>query len=579
MKKIICIITAALALACCTKEVANFDSQSIDDPSNEVITEGTKTVTFTAKLEVPEAPAHISRGTVATTGAFTWSDTDEIAVWTSSQKRTATATNISGSTADFTFTLEGSETISTGAIVVYPASLLTAAGVVTYPTAYSAAEAAKSNLALAAEVGGSTLSFKYLGAVIEATITDVPSIADAIEVTSTAVLTGAHTISFSEGVPSMATSSTAKTVTITPAAGSNTIVLPLPTAANDADETNDQSITYTVKFSSDELFTKTASKDIDRGEYFKMSDLTINPTVRFVGSLTSWDTPANYADAILTGASSSRSVTMTANGSENYYYYLVEYPGNGSAVSYEMRPSSDQSTAALSASETMYKNDSNYSSKVNAYGRYTFTFDYTTATNAVTLASSSDIAIYLVGSFQSPTSWALNEDTPLTMVNDHEGYKVMDVSASSSFKAYTNPFWGSAFPAADVTLDEANYYIMIANANACTLQGVYANGTSSEAASMVIKGTFNSWGDGLSMTQIDSSPFWYVDVNWGSETQFKFFKDGDTWMANGSGSFVSSGVSQTWSGDGNIIVPAGKYRIIGSEYQNVYGSFAILALD
>ena len=572
MKKIVYIITAVLALTYCTKEVAEVKDQMTENTSETTVVEESEeftTVTFKATLETSGAGANsaMARGSVETTGEFTWSGTDEIAVWTSSQKRIATATNISGSSAEFTFTLGAGETIATGAIVVYPASLLTAENIVTFPASYSAENAAKSNLALAAEVGGNTLQFKYLGGVIEATITDIPSIATAIEVTSNEVLTGAHTVSFSAGDPVIVPSSAAKKVTVTPVGGSNTIVLPLPTAANG------QTITYTVKYSDNVLFTKTATKNVARGDYFKMRNLTINPTVRMVGSLTSWDTPANYENAVLTGSGTSRSIVMTSNGDETFYYYLVEYPGNGTPVSYEMRPSADQSITALSANETMSKNDSSNSSKVNAYGRYTFTFDYTTGVNRVTTASSSDIAIYLVGSFQSPTQWSLNNDTPLTMVNSWEGYKVMDVAANSTFKAYTNPFWGSAFPGSDVKLETANYYLMVANAQATTLKGVYANATSSSASSMTLKGNFDSWGSGLAMTRIDSSPFWYVDVDWhDTGRQFKFVKNGSTWMAYGDGSYATSSASQGWT-DGNISVAAGKYRIIASEND---GRFAIL---
>lgn len=543
MKKYAYILAACAALVACAKEAVQ---EEFVNPSESNV----NTVTFKATIETP------TKGTVANNGAFTWNDTDEIAVWTSAQKRTATATSISGSTAEFTFTLGEGETISDGAIVVYPANLLTANATVTFPTAYTAAEAAASNLALAAEVDGSNLAFKYLGGVIEATITDVPSIASAIEVTSTSVLTGDHTVTFSAGVPSMATSSTAKTVTVTPTAGSNTIVLPLPTSANN------QGITFAVKQSSTELYSRTATKDVARAAYFKMSDLTINPDVYIIADFTDW----TYSSACtLTGSGTTRSATLVS-GNDKYYRYVLDF----GSVQVDMGPSSDGSTSLSESFVT-----SSNASKISSYGCYDFTFDYTTNLNSVS-ASATNPQIYLTGSFQA-SAWSLNSDTPLTMVNEAEGYKVMDISASSSLKAYTNPFWNAAFPSGNLGLDTANYYIIVANASSETLQGVYADATSSSASSMVVKGDFDSWGDGLSMTQVDASPFWYVDVDWDSETQFKFVKDSSTWMANG-GSYYSS-VSISWSGDGNVIVPSGKYRIIGSENQDTYGSFAILSLD
>lgn len=544
MKKYAYILAACAALVACAKEAVQEEFVS---PSESNV----NTVTFKATIEAP------TKGTVANNGDFTWNDTDEIAVWTSAQKRTATATSISGSTAEFTFTLGEGETISDGAIVVYPASLLTAAGTVTFPTEYTAADAAKSNLALAAKVDGSALGFKYLGGVIEATITDVPAFATAIEVTSTSVLTGEHTVSFTGADPTMATSSTAKKVTVTPAGGSNTIVLPLPTAANG------QAITFTVKKSDTELFSRTATKDVARGAYFKMANLTINPTVYIIANFTDWDYTNAYA---MTGVGTTKSATLVS-GVDKYYRYVVDF---GSAQ-VDMGPSSDGSTAL---SETFVAAAN--ASKITTYGCYDFTFDYTTNQNSVS-ASATKPQIYLTGTFQNPNAWQLNNDTPLTMVNNAKGYKVMNMAAGSEFKAYTNAFWNTAFPGKNVVLSSANYYIIIVNAEDETVQCVYADATSSEASSMTLKGSFDSWGSGLNMTQVDSSPFWYVDVNWASETQFKFFKDGTIWMANGGGCYTS--VSITWSGDGNVILPAGKYRIIGSENQGGTGSFAILSLD
>lgn len=543
MKKYAYILAACAALVACAKEAVQ---EEFVNPSESNV----NTVTFKATIEAP------TKGTVANNGAFTWNDTDEIAVWTSAQKRTATATSISGSTAEFTFTLGAGETIPSGAIVVYPASLLTAAGTVTFPTEYTAADAAKSNLALAAKVDGSALGFKYLGGVIEATITDVPAFATAIEVTSTSVLTGEHTVSFTGAYPTMASSSTAKKVTVTPAGGSNTIVLPLPTAANG------QAITFAVKKSDTELFSRTATKDVARGAYFKMANLTINPTVYIIANFTDWDYNNAYA---MTGVGTTKSATLVS-GVDKYYRYVVDF---GSAQ-VDMGPSSDGSTAL---SETFVA--ATNASKITTYGCYDFTFDYTTNQNSLS-ASATKPQIYLTGSFQA-SAWNLNNDTPLTMVNDAEGYKVMNVAAGTSFKAYTNAFWNTAFPSDDVVLGSANYYIIIANGEKETVQGVYADATSSSASSMTLKGSFDGWGAGLTMTKIDSSPFWYVDVDWASETQFKFVKNGSTWMANGKNCYTS--VSITWSGDGNVILPAGKYRIIGSENQDGNGSFAILSLD
>ena len=77
------------------------------------------------------------------------------------------------------------------------------------------------------------------------------------------------------------------------------------------------------------------------------------------------------------------------------------------------------------------------------------------------------------------------------------------------------------------------------------------------------------------MTQIGSTPFWYIDVDWTNATEFKFVKDGSDWLAYGDGSYATESAYQGWIG-GNIAIAAGKYRIIASEND---GRLAVLDME
>ena len=588
MKRIVFLISLTLLTVYCTKEANYNEINENDEPVVETTAVGTKTVTFTATVENDP----VTEGTVATDGAFTWSNTDEIAVWTSSQKRTATATNITGSSADFTFTLEESETISSGAIVVYPESLLTAAGTVTFPTTYTAEEAAKSNLALAAEVNGSSLSFKYLGAVIEATITDVPSIATAIEVTSSEALTGVHTVSFSEGIPSMATSSTAKTVTVTPLAGSNTIVLPLPTAANDANETTDQSITYTVKHDSDELFTKTASKDVDRSEYFKMRDLTIAPSVYVVGGMTdNWkvkDESAEVTNALqLTRDNVTYSTSHLSTLTDDVYFRLhLVFPSGYAA---DVQPADE--VARLSG--TFVSVGTTNAVPIAKKGIYSLSYNITTGAYALTKTSDTPI-MYITNGWTTPFDFSLPM-TSITSSNTKERYMYFGQLHSLEFKLYYNEAWGTAVGLKGGNLsnelDSSNLTVSgtadnvftifdVFNSSNATGHFAYQEGTVSSlsaasSSDIRLMGIGGDWDNGIALTKHPTYPkISYYDITGiTSDTNItiKNFTT-DTWYGYSNSAYLGDG-AWDWGSYDNIGIwgsagSPGSWRIIFNELTN-----------
>lgn len=383
------------------------------------------------------------------------------------------------------------------------------------------------------ETDGS-INFVHKSSLLKLNYENVPSIAKTVKV-----------VNGSEAVIARlndATGSVSMMVPVTPTGSSQTIRIELCTEDN------------TV------LVLKNKTANIAAGTLYKAPTITINPDVYLISDLTDWD----YTKALkMSGAGTTKTATLVGNANK-YYRYVVDF----GAAQVNMSPATDGS-ASMDETFTAAAN----ASKLTAYGVYDFSFDFVTAQNTVT-ASATTPQIYLTGSFQTPDTWQLNRDTALTMVNAKEGYLVMDVAAGTELKAYTNPYWGSAFPSANVKLDLANYYLFVADAAAGTLQGVYANATSSSAASMTLNGSFNGWA-GEPMAQIGSTPFWSIDVDWDTTTEFKFVKEGSDWLAYGDGSYATSRASQDWN-NGNIRVTAGKYRIIASEND---GRFAILDMN
>lgn len=277
MKKFFYILAAVAALAACSKET-NIN----EDVNNQPAENGVKTVTFTATLESLD-----TKGTLSSS-AFEWSATDVVGIWTSKGKKTATASNISidGGSAEFTFTLADDETIAEGAILVYPAYRLSETikdQVSLRPEVTDTPEASHGPI-LAAKVGSDhgTLSFKYVCGTVQATITDIPSIADIIYVQFLSGGCGGDSvISFSGDTPSVSGSGGDNVSIELSSGGSKTITLPVPVAGK-------QQFYFAVKQGNPELFYKTTPQlDVKRNSYFKMKDLQFPPKI-YVRSFSGW---------------------------------------------------------------------------------------------------------------------------------------------------------------------------------------------------------------------------------------------------------------------------------------------------
>ena len=552
MKKYLFIIAATCVALACSKENIQNDAT----PENEQSAKGN--ISFVVDVE----SISDSKATISASDNFAWEDSDRAAVYTSEgTKVVLTPSGISGGVATFTGDVPSGQNVAEGAIVVYPADFLTAANTVTFPAAYDdATETKGQGTVLAAKVASDRkLTFKYLAATLKATITDVPSIASSITVTSTQTLTGAHTIAFTGSTPTLSTSSTAKEITFSsPANGNNELIIPVPTTGVS------QTFTYNVNYGSNVLFSKSTTKTLARNAYLSLKDVTINPSVYLIADFTDW----TYSTSkLMEGSGTSRTATQLARENE-YYRYLVDF---GSAQ-VDMGPASNGSTSK----NEVFTGATN-ASKIDSYGMYDFSFNYVTANNQVT-ASATPVNIYLTGTFQTPTDWQLNNDTPITMLNSDEGMLVKQLASGTEYKAYTNAFWKAAIPSADgsskLYIGDTHYYVIISDAKDRTLENYYTK-DSDYYSSVCLPGSFNSWNESASMTRLDANaPVWFYDVEAdGSAFTFKFLVGGSWW--NGwAPNYCGNSITHTTVDDGNgglnnkITCGAGTYRIIAAQHND-----------
>lgn len=536
------IVVACVALACSKDNIQN-------DATPDNVQDAKGNISFVVDVE----SISDSKATISASDNFTWEDSDCAAVYTSEgSKVVLTPSGISGGVATFTGDVPSGETVVEGAIVVYPAAFLTAANTVTFPATY--ATNGQGTVLAAKVASGRKLTFKYLAATLKATITDVPSIATSITVTSTQTLTGEHTIDFSGSTPTLSTSSTAKEITFSsPANGNNELIIPVPkTGAS-------QTFTYKVNYSSNVLFTKSTTKTLARNAYLSLKDVTINPSVYLIADFTDW----TYSTSkLMEGSGTSRTATQLARENE-YYRYLVDF----GSVQVDMGPASNGSTSK----NEVFTGAMN-ASKIDSYGMYDFSFDYVTANNQVT-ESATPVNIYLTGTFQTPTEWQLNNDTPITMLNNDEGILVKQLTGGTEYKAYTNAFWNAAIPSADgsskLYIGDTHYYVIISDAKDRTLENYYTK-DSGYFSSVFIPGSFNSWNTSASMTRLDANaPVWYYDVDLdGSAFTFKFYVN-DEWWNGWAPNYCGNGITHTLDNDNNkITCGVGTYRIIAAQHND-----------
>ena len=414
MKKYIYILITAAAVMACQKEKTNIEQLPV---------QGNK-VEFTATVESAAAKA-----TVASATEFTWEASDKAALYTTGGvKLLLTISNISGASATFTANVPEGDAIAEGALVVYPASLLTAAGKVTFPTSYTNGKGADGP-ALAAKVSSArTLAFKYLAGTIKFTIADVPAIATSIDVKtlntaddSDFTCTGTYTVDFGGATPYLVgEASPGSSVSITGlAAGSNTVTLPLSCNGN-------QKVAVSVKYGDNTLFTKSVTlaeaNAVKRNFYAAMPALNINPKVYIVGDRIGWNTTA-APESTLSGSVASTDFTVLG---KRYFRAIVKYG------TLEVNYGLTESGVNAGANGTFVAGQSN-ATFIAYSGVYTITFDYTSAAYTVTKTATSPL--YMIGvnndwdTFDSSTN-------PFTVIPNTNLLYWKGTSTNTQYKVY-----------------------------------------------------------------------------------------------------------------------------------------------
>lgn len=166
MKKIVFILSLAVAILSCTKEnVANRD-----DRAEGIKNSGSEMLLF---AEIPQ----MKKDTRAIAdGSFSWADGDQIAIPISGGYAIFT---YDSSKSAFTYTLTGSETFEDGT-AYYPASVADGS----YSTSFANADAARAGFKMEAPytVGASSLTFSHISSLIDLNFSNVPPFATAVSV-------------------------------------------------------------------------------------------------------------------------------------------------------------------------------------------------------------------------------------------------------------------------------------------------------------------------------------------------------------------------------------------------------------
>lgn len=318
MKKYLFIFAAVALFASCSKELQN------DKVNNVPEQPGLVTVSFDAVVEdIVDAE---TKAAISTSGDFSWTDGDVIAVQL--EDDTFAPFTYSSSTKKFTASL--SKAIKDGGVAYYPSTIAISGtpGSVALPASYTAAAAASGFPMIASvSLGATTLSFTHLGGILSLRASHVP--ADATKLVLTVPGVGV-TGTFAVGSGKISAGASNSEVELTFDAGAYgtsgaEFFIPVPETSFSGG--------FTMAFknaSSEDLFTKTTSKTtitVDRATMTRMHSLTV-PRYIYLNTSNPWDgivTTSLYmysatANNTWPGASASGSFT---HNSGSYTRYIV----------------------------------------------------------------------------------------------------------------------------------------------------------------------------------------------------------------------------------------------------------------
>ena len=549
MKKYLFLIAATCALLSCAKE----GFQESATPAYELSDNGAngKIISFSVEVE----PSSETKATISSSTNFTWETSDRAAVYTSdgTTKVELTPSEIEGGKATFTGEVPSGKTVDEGAIVVYPASFLTGPSSITFPDSYDDdAEIKGQGTVLAAKVAsGKNLSFKYLAATLRASITDVPSIATSITVTSTQNLTGVHTIDFTGSTPSLSPSSTAKVITFSsPANGNNVLIIPVPKTGVE------QEFTYNVNYSSGVLFTQSTTKTLARNTYLSMTALTINPEVYLVRNLDG-DHWSDNAETLLATPTGTRYTALIKSfgGSDKYFRYDVKY--GSSTIQYG---NTDSGVNGLSGGTFVAGKDNSALLRVYGLNNYTIDFDYVTGEFMV---SETPIDLYAIGIAGEAFD---NSQKTERVICDY--YCWTGNTTGSWIKLYEDGItdWSSGGTYPDtytgMSVNQGENLSFFVNSSDFSS---YFSQKESKRSKVTLKGAFDEWSSGVDFNPTGHFGLWKISKTFENNSEAKIVVDNQWTGINGDTGTVISGnriYNMAALGEGNnFAIEAGTYDI------------------
>ncbi|MBO4434519.1 MAG: hypothetical protein J5769_03585 [Bacteroidales bacterium] len=356
-KSLICIAALALIAASCAKEMDNFNESSTIDNGSLI------EYSFTAGVD--------TKGDLDfTTGSYSWTAGDAIAIWDSQNSKFDTFTaQADGATTEF----KGSgaaDAVYTNAY--YPASLADAtagANAIVWPASYESEAVAAKSFPLFAVNDGGTLTFKHLGAILKISVNDVPSIVDAIEFSASKAVAGQLSVDNTiPSEPKCIMGDGASTISISTAAASRTsatseFYMPIPTG------TLTGGFTINLKQGTTVVASKATTNNVTvaRAKLIKMKAFTpegpASTEWTVAGGFNSWNTTATPMSEVLghDGWLVARNIDITAVSGQDAGFKFVQNSttwkgGSMSALHTQYEASGDGNITFTEATYDIYYN-------------------------------------------------------------------------------------------------------------------------------------------------------------------------------------------------------------------------------
>lgn len=231
--------------------------------------------------------AAYTKATVSGEGVFSWSKGDGIAVWNSESSSFVTFTSVTGK-GKFRAVAPANAHFTDAAF--YPSGIAESTGTVTLPSSYASPEASAAGFPMYAQVAENTelLSFRHLGALVELTLTNVPTGATSLVLSSpTMSLSGSFDLTGSPEEIQAAPGSGAVRVSFPATVGGENIVVTVPVPVGS------YPLSIALESSSNTLFSLVGSESINfqRAHLYKPAPIVAGmiPAVPFDADIVSFN--------------------------------------------------------------------------------------------------------------------------------------------------------------------------------------------------------------------------------------------------------------------------------------------------